>query len=100
VPPHVRCTNAAGERPLAAPTPPLAYAPAPKPRRMPPPPPSAYPAPEAMSVRTELPRLRLTPTAPSSRVHRPSLVRMDALPALGQTMQQKVGAEMQHQIYF
>jgi hypothetical protein len=49
----------------------------------------------------ELPRLCRMHVAPSSRTHRPSLIRMDALQALGETMQQKVGGgEMQYLVYF
>jgi hypothetical protein len=52
----------------------------------------------------ELPRLLQTHAAASSHAHhahRPSLIRMDALSAPVETMQQKAGGgEMQHQIYF
>ena len=53
--------------------------------------PSVHPAPEAVFVRKELPRSCPTHTTPSSFAYCPSLVRMDALPALGEMMEQKVG---------
>ena len=62
--------------------------------------PSVHPALEVASVLRELPRLCPTHTILLSCAHCPSLVRMDALLALGDMMEQKVGGYMQHSIYF